>query len=188
MSDGPHRTLSMRKGWKHLLKHAYRDASSDDDVLEALSQALLDDCREEIPHELRSALENAIGQQKQAHLFEDDLATSLDDLRGLASGYPLAQSFLDCAIDAANQSPRADLKLVDVLARALAERAVRGARQAEEHCKKKANATRAAGMRSRLDQAISQTSFSGIAAGVLGNEAAHALKRHDGLDDGVPLP
>jgi len=188
MSDGPHRTLPMRKGWKHLVKRAYRDASSDDDVLEALPQALHDDCREEIPDELLSTLESALGQQKQAHLFEDDLTTSLDDLRGLASGYPLAQSLLDCTIDAADQSSRADLKLVDILARTLAERAVRGARQAEEHYKKEANPARAAGMRSRLDRAISQTSFSNIAAGILGNKVAQALKHHDGLDDGVPLP
>jgi hypothetical protein len=188
MSDGPHKTLDMRRGWKRLVQRSYRDASSDEEILEALPPALRDDCRDEISRELLQALESALSPQRQGHLFDGDVAASVASLQGLASGYPLAKSLLDCAIDSVHQAAGAEVKLIDVLAQALEERALRGARQAEEHCKREGSLARTANMRARLDQAISKTSFQRIAADILGNNAAPVLERRDGLDDGVTLP
>ena len=188
MSDGPYRTLQMRRGWKRLVKRSYREASSDDEILEALPPALRDDCREELPRDLLRAVDNALSPQKQGHLFDDDVANALGRLQNLAAGYPLAKSLLDCAIDTVEQNPGADTKLVDVLAQALEDRALRGARQAEEHCKREGSPTSAAKMRVRLDKAISNVSFPKMAAAILGNEGEPARTRREGLDDGVILP
>jgi hypothetical protein len=188
MSDGPHKTLDMRKGWKRLVQRSYRDASSDDEIFEALPHALRGDCREEVPRELLQALESALSPQRQGRLFDNGIAASLTGLQGLASGYPLARCLLDCVIDTLDRAAGADIKLVDVLAQTLEDRALRGARQAEEHCKREGSLARAARMRARLDLAISKTSFSNIAADILGNGSAPGLARRDGLDDGVSLP
>lgn len=187
MSDGPHKTLQMRKGWRRLVQRSYRDASSDDEILDALPHALREDCREEISRQLLDALGHALAPQIQRRLFESDPSASLGELQELASGYPLAKSLLDCAGDAVNEAAGRDVKLVDVFAQALEERALSGARQAEEHCKREGRPTSAASMRTRLDQAISRTSFLKIAADILGNESAPTFVRKDGLDDGVNL-
>lgn len=81
MSDGPYKTLQMRKGWKRLVRRSYREASSDDEILEALSPALRDDCREELSRDLFRAVDNALSPRRQGHLFDANVADALGRLQ-----------------------------------------------------------------------------------------------------------
>jgi hypothetical protein len=190
MSDGPHRSLPMRKGWKRVVERADRDASTEEDIVDALPEALYEDCRSEMPREMLRDLENLLTPSQQTSLLDDDLSTAVTSLRRLVAGYPLAQLFLDCAADAAGQSKKSDIQLINILARTLEDRALRGARQAEEHYKKRTSALRASSIRARLEQAISRISFVDIATNILRGQSApsKAIKQHGGLDDGVRLP
>ena len=49
MSDGPHRSLKMPRGWKKLAEHADKKAYAPEEVRDALPDALEQDWRSEVP-------------------------------------------------------------------------------------------------------------------------------------------
>ena len=68
MSDGPHKSLGMRPGWKKFAKRADKAAYEPDQVEEALPDALGDDWRAErcgeLVDEIRAALDD--GRQRSS--------------------------------------------------------------------------------------------------------------------------
>ena len=52
MSDGPHRSLPMSRGWKQLARRAANKAFSPVEVCDALPAALHQDWRTEVPKRL----------------------------------------------------------------------------------------------------------------------------------------
>ena len=68
MSDGPHRSLNMRRGWKQLAKCADNIAFSTEEIRNALSSALADDWREEVPGDICQQLQTILNKG-QGFLF-----------------------------------------------------------------------------------------------------------------------
>jgi hypothetical protein len=83
MSDGPHRSLNMRKGWKRVAESADNKAFSAAEVREAIVPALEEDCRGEIRSEFIQGLRR-IGVKEEGSLFKSDTAPSLESLRNAA--------------------------------------------------------------------------------------------------------
>ena len=52
MSDGPHRSLTMRQAWKRLAEHADNPAAGMEELIQLGGYALEDDLREEFPDRL----------------------------------------------------------------------------------------------------------------------------------------
>ena len=48
MSDGPHRSLPMKKGWQHVAERADNRAFGADEISTAMIPALERDCRDEM--------------------------------------------------------------------------------------------------------------------------------------------
>jgi hypothetical protein len=48
MSDGPHRSLPMRRGWKRVAERGDKRAYASEEVSEAIIVALEQDCRQEM--------------------------------------------------------------------------------------------------------------------------------------------
>lgn len=188
MSDGPHRSLPMRKGWKRVAESADNEAFSAAEVREAIVPALGEDCAREISREFIQGLRRVCADL-EGSLFESEKARSLETLRN-AAGTGLARVVLDYAVrEAANGRSAQDIP-EKALREALVDRAGRGMRQVEEHYCRESTTPRANRVRERIEQAIRGADIDGLARRILqpdsGGSGAQAPKR-DGLDDGVDL-
>jgi hypothetical protein len=127
--------------------------------------------------------------ERSACLFKAELESTLEPLRPKTSAI-MDRALLDniCALSAA------DVAGVDLLLRAVEatvrERAMRGARQIEEHYLRRVEASPATDLRHRLERAIAGIDAGAIAANVLDppRRARGGAPKRRGLDDGVQLP
>lgn len=188
MSDGPHRSLPMRKGWKRVAESADNEAFSAGEVCEAIVPALEEDCRGEIPREFIQKLRRVCADQAGS-LFRSETARSLETLRNSA-GSGLARVVLEYAVrEAANGRSAKDIPQ-EAVKEALVDRAARGMWQVEEHYCRESTTPRGNKVRERIEQAIGGADINGLARRILepgaGGGMSQAPKR-DGLDDGVEL-
>jgi|SRR5579863_6114023 hypothetical protein len=187
MSDGPHRSLPMRRGWKRVAENADNKAFSAAEVREAIVPALEEDCREISPEFLRGLRRVSI--EEAGSLFKSDTTPSLEGLRSLAS-IGLARVVLDYAIKHASNGQAAKDIAQNAMTDALVDHAARGMWQVEEHYCRKSTAPRANQVRERIEEAIGGADIGGLAKRILkpdsNGDAPQAPKR-DGLDDGVEL-
>ena len=80
MSDGPHRSLNMRRGWKRFAERADKEAFAPEEVCDAIPAALEQDWRAEVsPNLTRQIL--VILQDNQNSLFGDQRIEKLEVLR-----------------------------------------------------------------------------------------------------------
>lgn len=182
MSDGPHKSLPMRPGWKRVAECADNRAFAPAEVSRALIPALEQDCRAELPPQFLNALQNTYGS-----LFKEQLGEQLEALRP-AAGHGLGGSILDHALlRAANGETGVDAP-VKAVSDALMDRAAKGARQVEEHYCRKATKNRARDVHARLEDAVGGAAIEGLSRRLLNDDArpSSSLKQQ-GLDDGVKL-
>lgn len=187
MSDGPHKTLPMKRAWKRVAERADNRAFSVEQVTAAIAPALEQDCRADIDpqfiRDIRAALDDSNG-----YLFKVDVKSLMDRFRSeAASG--MDRAILDnvCAISSE------DAAGIDILLKAVegvvGDRAARNARQVEEHYLRRSSTSRAGHVRDKLEEAIANTNIGEIAARVLnGTQTSHAPLKQSRLDDGVELP
>lgn len=189
MSDGPHRSLNMPRAWKKLAGRADKTAYAPDSVCDALLPALERDWRQEVPDSLYRSVRRLLGD-RQTVLFASQRVEQLEALRRNAAGYPLGDVFLDHAIRAAARGLSGDRALSESVEHTLRDRAVRGARQVEEHYCRKTSPDRAVHVRRRIEAAVMQTDIGALARQLIGTDDGKATQRpakYTGLDDGVRL-
>jgi hypothetical protein len=183
MSDGPHRSLPMRPRWKRVAECGDNDAFAPDEVSRALLPALEQDCRDEISPQFINSF-----RELYQSLFKDHLVEELEALRPTA-GCGIGGAVLDYAIQlAANDEEDFDAP-TKAMTNALIDRAAKGARQVEEHYCRESTAPRGQGVRSRIEQAISDSApaIEGLSRKILNldSEPRAAASKQQGLDDGV---
>jgi len=188
MSDGPHRSLPMRPGWKRVAERAGNTAYPTDEIAAALVPALAQDCRQDVNSELLNAI-LSLCREQDTSLFKNDLGPQLQALREKA-GSGMERTLLS---NVAQISPDEKYKvdaLVAAFAATLKDRVARGARQVEEHLLRKTATPRAQDTRARIETASGNAPYADIAREFLKIKTAErtrpALKKQD-LDDGVPL-
>src|SRR5664280_1797154 len=130
MSDGPHRSLPMRRGWKRVAKRGDKSAFAIDEISAALIPALRQDCQDDLIPGFLDGL-RAVCQDQEHSLFKDNIEPQIEALRHLA-GSGIGHVVLDEAIRlcaTGEQGLNIALKALD---NALTDRATRGAKQVEE--------------------------------------------------------
>ena len=190
MSDGPHRSLPMRQGWRNLAERADRCAFEPEQVADAVPEALGDDWREEGCDEVVRDMRAVLGDGRQPSLFAGEKQDALDALKKLSgAGYQLRRLVLDSVVQAVDDGFTGTDALVEGAANALAIRCGAGVRQVEEHYLRKSTDNRAANVRQRIEKGGATSDFKGIAWRFLkidgSSSATPAKKQLDGLDDGV---
>jgi hypothetical protein len=187
MSDGPHRSLPMRKGWKRVAESADNDAFGTDEIRDAILPALEEDCRGEISPEFFGSLRRVCADQETL-LFKTDVAPSLEALKN-AAGAGLARAVLNYALQQAARGNAATDIPLKALKGALMDRAARANRQVEEHYCRESTTPRANKVRERIEQAIGSADIEGVARRILDPESKSETQapRRKGLDDGVKL-
>lgn len=190
MSDGPHRSLPMRRRWKVLAERADNPSFEPAQVCEAISAALEEDFREEVPQPILAAIRNVLDDGLQRSLFFNQKVAELTALKRSAAGHPLAAIVIDCTIQSVSSSTPSAEPLFEGVTNALLTRAPHGTRQIEEHFLRNSNAQRAQNVRTRIEQGISRTACEILARQVLGDGSpppSRQPSRQDGLDDGVRI-
>jgi len=188
MSDGPHRSLPMSRGWKRVAERAANQAFVLEEISYALPQALEEDCHNEIAPDFLDDLRNVF-QDHESSLFKEKMRPRLDDLRSTA-GCGMGRIVLEHAAQVAERGGTGMDGLVEAATNALTDRAARGARSVEEHFYRKSSSPRAQKVRERIEQGIAGAAINGLARKILKVDprpsSSPALKQR-GLDDGVRL-
>lgn len=185
MSDGPHRSLPMRRHWKHLAERAATPAYAREDVEEALPLALKKDFLSEAPlFEVAEILRGG----KQGSLFPQACAEQLETIRDAHPGSVPACTLLDCAIQAVANGRRGEDALLTAIEQALKAHARSGCRQIEEHFHREGR--HAVALCDRLRATRERTSYAELASELISDgPSAHNLRltKHSGVDEGPPL-
>ena len=150
MSDGPHRSLSMRRGWKKVAECGANHAFEPEQVSEWIAPALEDDCRVELPPGFLDSFCGLYGS-----LFRDNLEPELERLRAQA-GPGLGRRLLDNAIHRAARGESGPDTPVKALADTLMDHAGGCSKQVEEHWLRKSCERNAKDVRGRVDDGIKQ--------------------------------
>ncbi len=184
MSDGPHRSLPMRRPWKLLAERAGTPAYACEEVSEAFSVALKSDFREAPLDKVRDIL----GGSVQSSLFSDDRAAQLEEARRFCRGSAAGNTLIDCAVEANASGLTGDTAFVAALTNALEACARAGCRQIEEHWQRE-EPRGTQHVRNRLREARNTCAF-GVMAQELsapGGGGVLRLPKHGGVDEGPPL-
>lgn len=189
MSDGPHKSLNMRRGWKRFAENADEAAFSPEEVCDAIPTALIQDWRaENLPSLIRQMREFL--HDSQTFLFGNQHIEKLEALRNEDAGYPLSSTLLDCAVQAVADGKIGEGAITEATAAMLMDRTARGIRQVEEHYCRKSSSTRSVNVRERMNEGATRTDFTQLAKSFLGTGSAERLKqpaKQSGLDEGVSL-
>jgi hypothetical protein len=189
MSDGPHKSLGMRPGWKKFAKRGDKAAYDCDQVAEALPDALIDDWRAERCSELIDRIK-AVLKDGQRHLFDQNDDGRLEALRGVSGvGYPLRMMLLDNIEQCIERGLATPDAILEGSKNTLQDRALRGIREVEEHWQRESTDRRAAKVRQRLEEGTAQTSMDALARRLLKIDppSSSSPPTRDGLEDGPRL-
>lgn len=187
MSDGPHRSLNMRRGWKQFAERADKNAYAPEELCDSISNALEQDWRAEVPESLPRQI-RAIMADTQSSLFGDQRIERLEALRSGIAGHPLGGVFLDCTIHAAANGKTGDEAVREAASTALTDRAARGIRQVEEQYRRESTHNRAMNVRERMESGVAQTDVAAIAGNLVGTDKIvqpRTSAKKTGLDVGV---
>lgn len=187
MSDGPHRSLPMRRRWQLVAERADKRSYTVPEIRDVLVPALERDCRDEMSPEFVAGLRRVA---EEPSLFRDDAAARLEALRPLA-GYGIGRAVLDNVAPLAAADIEGWSLLRESLKAAVQDRAHCGTRQIEEHVLRKTTAPRANNVRARLADGVASADFDALVARVLSAKPTpvpRAPKKQTDLDDGVSLP
>jgi hypothetical protein len=189
MSDGPHRTLPMRRGWKRLAKRADKSAFNAEDVKDAVGPALTADWAIEVPRDFFEGVRDFCGGRPGLPL-QTDREVDLEALKRAAAGRgSLAGVLVDFAAQALAAGRIGEDALREAVRNTLHDRALRDARQVEEHYLREASARRAAYVRARIEAGIATVEFGDLAGTLMTQRASlnAAPPQHEGVDDGVDM-
>ena len=190
MTDGPHKSLSMRRAWKHVAERADRPAFTPDEVCEKLVVALQQDWKAEVPPDLLRELRGIVCD-RQGILFDDGQRDVLEALRPLAAGHTFGSVFLDFAVMAVASGYGGEEALVRAARDTIADVLARSERQIEEHYLRRCEWDRVSSLLTQLRIAKEKIDYRSLAAALLGHGdadmPAQAPARPICLDDGVML-
>jgi hypothetical protein len=189
MSDGPHRSLNMRRGWKKVAEFADNRTFDPAQVSDTVIAAFNDDWRAEVSPEVAGGVRDILGGQEDS-LFRDQKVMQLEALRRVTAGHGLGQVLIDCALRAVLNPAQGADPAVEAAANALAIWGARHGRQIEEHYCRESTDSRAASVRERIEEGINHTPLQGLARQLLGLDPApvpRKPRKQTGLDEGARL-
>ena len=189
MSDGPHRSLPMRRGWKKVAEYADKNAFTLNDLQEAVIVALGKDWRADIPIRLTRCICEVLGDPQKS-LFLDQKIARLDLMRPAIAGHGFELVLLERAMEYAIKGLFGPDVPVMVARDALGIWASRCCRQVEEHYLRRSTLPRACNVRARMEEGMQEVSLDGLARELLDTNhglVPRVVPKWSGLDEGVRL-
>ena len=188
MSDGPYKSLPMKRSWRRAAKCAYKEAFSQNEIIDSVARAAHADWRAEVRPALVASVIAVVAPQEQT-LFPDQIAADLIKLRRTCCS-PLAASFVHNVIDALATGRIGGDAVQFAAEEALSDRLLCSYRQVEEHVRRNDSSGNADFVRNRFEAAHDQIDKPVLARAAL--KTGQPLARRNraesaGIDAGVPL-
>jgi|GraSoi_2013_20cm_1033751.scaffolds.fasta_scaffold09417_2 hypothetical protein len=188
MSDGPHRSLPMRRHWKDTAERAARPVHSSAEVCNALTHALKRDILEAPIEKMRDILNS-----RKPDLFHIHQLEQLEQLRSTCRGSAAANLSIDCAIEAVQGGLKGQAAVESTLRNALEETMRSAFRGMNDHYQREATPKETHNLRARLDAARHKLDCGAVANELLSptkppSPRSLKLLRHTGLDEGPERP
>jgi len=187
MSDGPHRSLPLRKHWQDLAERAANQACPLDQVCEALPPAL----QKEFAEAPLAVVRDILGGGKQASLFQNERVEQLETARRTCRGSAAGTVLIDCAIEAAIQGQTGEVAFNSSLENALEAHTRSTLYSTEEHYQREASEDDAHFIRDRLNAVRQQCDFKAIASDLKSGDKtpgkSRRLTKRSDIDEGPPL-
>jgi hypothetical protein len=184
MSDGPHRSLPLRRHWRDFAERSAKAAFPSAEVCEALAHALKKDILEAPIEEVREIMGGDT-------LFPQMRIEQLEALRQSHHGAAAAH-LIDSAIEAAGGGLQGEPATEAALQNGLEGIRRDALRGIEEHYQRKADSRSAGFVRTRMDAVRRQHDCGALAREILSTEKPPSrrlvsLPRRSGVDEGPPL-
>jgi hypothetical protein len=188
MSDGPHRSLPMRRHWKDTAERAARPVHSSAEVCNALTHALKRDILEAPIEKMRDILNS-----RKPDLFHIHQLEQLEQLRSTCRGSAAANLSIECAIEAVQGGLKGQAAVESTLRNALEETMRSAFRGMNDHYQREATPKETHNLRARLDAARHKLDCGAVANELLSptkppSPRSLKLLRHTGLDEGPERP
>jgi hypothetical protein len=189
MSDGPHRSLPMRRAWKEVAKRADKRTYDATQVQEAVLSALAKDWKNEVSPALISALKHVFSGRDNSLGLPEIALDQLEAAKPLAAGSVFGANAVSWCILAAKEGRLDMASFHEAIGSAIRERGLATSRQVEEHYLRESNHRRADHVGARLESALAACSNAALATTVIDPQPSSrpGLRRQSGLDDGVAL-
>jgi len=189
MSDGPHKSLDMRRAWKRVAKVTDNPNSADDEIRECVHDAHKKDWKRENCDITLKRIQEVVCDEQSA-MFRDVVVEKLEELRPRAGGFPMAMLVLDCVIDKVASGQEGDHAVIGGVQNALEEWSVRHSREMEEHYRRESTDWRARRLKGRYETTVERTDFGVIAESVVNRSpsaSSYTPRKRTDVDDGVGL-
>jgi hypothetical protein len=178
----------MKRNWQSVAERADNHSFGVEEIGNAILPALAGDCRDEVTPEFIDKV-RGVFEEQEALLIKDDIRARVEALRPEA-GAGIGRRLIENVVRISS-AEAADLSsLVKAMVAALAERAARCNRQVEEHYLRESSASRAANVRSRLEQATASAPLDAIARQILkldNSRPTPSVPKLGGLDEGPSI-
>ena len=186
MSDGPHRSLTMRPGWKKVAEYADNKNFACDQVRDAVEATVEKDWRKDVSRALVSSIREVLGGMT---LFSEYTLPSIEELRKTVSGSAMGNALLDHLAYAVAAGTTGDAALREAVVNTSVDQSARCARSVEEHYLRKSTVENSQDVRQRIEEAIKKADFNSLADRIVEPVSRHVptVEKKDGVDDGVEI-
>jgi hypothetical protein len=185
MSDGPLKSMKMRRHWRPFADRVENPACPLNEVCGALEHALKKDFAEAPVEQVKDILG---GGRKQASLFPQERIGQLEKLRRECPGSAAAKALIDCAVEAVADGQGGEAAVKDAIKNASESYTRDYFRGVEEHCQR-GGGDSADLIRDRLQATRQACDYDAIASDLATgkNLAGKSSEKHSGVDEGPPL-
>jgi hypothetical protein len=188
MSDGPHRSLPMRKPWRELAMRGDKAAYSASEVADAATNALASDFKMEVSWELTQQLKSIFSGRDNSLMLPEIALAQLNDANALAAGSVFGRNVVACSIELIHEGKFGSDAFHEAVGLAAKMRGLATVRSVEEHYLRESNHRRADHVSTRISDAICGLSENQLGLILLGPAPVSLRSRKmTGLDAGVSL-
>jgi len=195
MSDGPYKSLPMKRAWKDVSERAHKPSYTSDEREQSMCVAFHKDFKREVGKEFLNAVGHVLVEQQQQNLLSDQADFEVNAIKEKFSQSPLRDAVAEHTQVALYQGFKGEEALVEGVNRATQEHGHAHVRQVEEHYKRDASnyseARKAVSVRNNLLDTLSSFRVRNfgkeIVSLIRGEVVPTKLFKASGLDDGVEL-
>lgn len=187
MSDGPLKSMKMRRHWRPFAERVENPAFPLKEVCDALNHALKKDFAEAPVEQVQNILG---GGRKQASLFPQERIAQLEKLRRECPGSAAAKALIDCAVEVVADGRAGEGAVRQALKNASESYTRDYFRGVEEHCQREGGDS-AELIRDRLEATRQACNYDTLASDLAIGEnllsKSSGIEKHSGIDEGPPL-
>ena len=184
MSDGPHKSLPMSRGWKKVAKFADNSAYEQEEVAEAFTGALETDWKNGVS---KGLLNQVLDIVDSPSLINEVSVSAIEKLCRESSGNPVASTFLNYLMAECNSNGIANVNIPKVALNTLKDISSRHIRQMGEHYIRESNRPRSQKVVARLSDSIKGDGLKFLAGRMVSSKSQLKVSspKKNGLDEGV---